>query len=201
MNRWRGVLTAVAAGLALLLGPISPASAHDVVLDSSVPAAGSVVVSMESIELRFTGRVNPKFAVFTLTSADGATYELGEARFSNRSMAAEIAPVETLPEGRYRIGFQVLLSDGDPGVGAVEFELSADGTPRAEPWPAASAATAEVDQPGEPDRQTSPTAEASRSSSPSVTSWLVGGLVVTGVIGAGVIVHSRRATVARGDRP
>lgn len=123
--------------LGLLLAVTAPvADAHTETLAASSPAAGSVVRSVETIELRFVDRIRVDAATFTLRSGTGTTVTLAAPAYADQDRVVTLRPAAALPDGRYRVGFQVLFPDGDPAAGVVEFEVSADGVARAPAWTA-----------------------------------------------------------------
>lgn len=155
-----------------------PGAAHEIVLAGSTPTDQSVVRSVGSIELRFTDRLQPEYLTFTLRSADGVDHGLAAPELSDGDTVARLAPSNPLPDGRYRVGFQIVLSDGDAGAGVVEFEVSADGRPVAAPWPAADQAAPEPPRP--------------RAEVGGVLPWVVGGTVVVLVGFVAFAVRARR---------
>ena len=134
--RWRARLS---AGLLLVvLGPVSlvgvvPASAHTD-LGGSTPSAGEVVRSVSTIELRFTGPVEPDGAVFRLRAMSGAAPSIVTTEFADDQTSVELRPAAALVDDRYRVGYQFVSVDGHPISGVLEFEVSRDGVARAADW-------------------------------------------------------------------
>lgn len=131
---------AVRTGAVLLLSVVllllaGPARAHTEAIRRSTPADRSVVTSAATIRIEFTDRVTARYATFTLRSADGVDHALGTPQFSDDDAVATLTPAAELPEGLYRLGFQVTFSDGHPQTGVIQFEISRDGVARAGSWP------------------------------------------------------------------
>lgn len=175
--RVRTVAMALAL-VALVLGavPVTSARAHTEAIRRSTPADRSVVNSVSTVQVEFTDRVSPEYATFTLRSADGINHPLATPVFAADASSVTLTPPADLPEGLYRLGFQVTFSDGHPQAGVVQFEVSRDGVRRAGEWPQDGAA---------PDRVRPVDA------APALP-WLVGAgtLAVAGFVAA--VVRARR---------
>lgn len=110
------------------------------VLAGSTPVDGSVVRSVDDLKLRFTDTIRPDYLTVTLRSADVTDHALSPPQLEDDDATVRIRPTAQLPDGRYRIGFQVVLADNDPGAGVVEFEVSSTGVSQAPPWPSGDTA-------------------------------------------------------------
>lgn len=170
---------ALLALLALSMAMPAPvAGAHTEALAESTPAAGSVIRTVEAIELRFVDRLQVDAATFTLRSGSGADVALGLPAYAARDRTVTLRPAAALPDGRYRVGFQVLFPDGDPAAGVVEFEVSADGVARAPAWPS--------DDPP-------PAVEKERIGADAALPWrLVGAAAAVGAFAVGLVRARRR---------
>jgi copper transport protein len=117
---WTGALA-----IALLLRVFAIASAH-ATLVSSVPAAGSTVVTMpDRIRLVFSEPVEPGMAKVSLVVAGGRTITLS-ASGDPRDVHAIIAPAgdaATLPPGEVRLMWHIVSADGHPVNGTFVFAI------------------------------------------------------------------------------
>ncbi len=162
----------------------APAAAHTNPLASSTPAAGSIVRSVDSIELKFVTSVKADATTFTLRARDGANQALATPTFSADRTTVTLPMSKAVPDGRYRIGYQMILSDGDPVAGVVEFEVSSDGVARAPAWP-------ENDPPPLPPKQ--------RIDAGSGLSWVIGIGVALLIVTVILLLRPSRRTEA--DEP
>lgn len=140
-------------GLLVLLATgwwAAPAAAHVEPVERSDPARGAVVRAVSTITVEFTGTIRTESATFVLRSSDGTEHRLAEPSFAEDATVVRLTPseVDELPEGLYRLGYQVVFPDGHPAVGVVQFEVSHSGQGQAEPWPADDPAPGRA----EPDR-------------------------------------------------
>ncbi len=125
--------TALIFGSALATAPT--AAAHGAAITRSDPAAGTVVTAVEVITVELSGPIDPSTSSFSLARPDGSLTPV-ELDVNAAATSIEARPAWPLTDGRYRLGYQVVLADdGHPATGVVEFEVSAEGVSRAAPWP------------------------------------------------------------------
>lgn len=172
----------VALGLLVLLVTgwwVAPAAAHVEPIKRSDPGRGTVVRAVATISVEFTDSVRTDSATFVLRSSDGTEYRLAEPSFAEDATAVRLTPAEVdeLPEGLYRLGYQVVFPDGHPAIGVVQFEVSRSGEARAERWP---------DDDPPPGR-----AEPDRLDVGDQLPWLIAGAVVL-VAGFGLFLRRAR---------
>lgn len=172
--------------IALLLAVAAPvAGAHTDALERSTPAAGSVVRGVPTVELRFDDPLQVDAATFTLRSSTGADLTLAAAAYAEQDTVVTLRPAAAVPDGLYRIGYQVIFADGHPAAGAVEFEVSTDGAARAPAWPS--------DDPP-------PAVEKERFSAGAALPWLlIGAAAAIGAL-AVVLVRTRSREDVRAAR-
>lgn len=175
----RRVLALLALLALSMTVPAPAAGAHTEVLAESTPAAGSVVRGVSTLELRFVDRLQVDAATFTLRSGAGADVALSTPTYADQDRVVTLRPAAALPDGRYRVGFQVLFPDGDPAAGVVEFEVSADGVARA---PAFSST---ADDPP-------PAVDEERVGAGAALPWLLVGAAAAVAAFAVVLVRARR---------
>lgn len=123
-------LTAIAA----ITGP--NASAHDSVIGSN-PQNGSVVQQFpEKLELEFSGEVEEGFNTVALSRADGEATEVvytGEPEVHGRDVTLQLPEGFQAQPGQYRVGFQIVSSDGHATKGMTTFDYAPDGQVGGEP--------------------------------------------------------------------
>ncbi|MGW6500841.1 copper resistance CopC family protein [Nonomuraea angiospora] len=115
----RALVPAVGAVLVLLL--TSPAAlAHDR-LKASNPADRAKLKSLETIELEFTSHM--QLPTIVLDGPGGKPVPLDKPRVQGNKVFAR--PTGALLEGRYRIAWRVVSSDGHPIQGELAFTITA----------------------------------------------------------------------------
>jgi copper transport protein len=121
-RRGRIVLTAAAIAAGLLVP--SAASAH-AYLVKTVPAA-SVVLNAPppNVQLTYDEAVEPRFALISVTSAEGQQETTGLARRSPSDPDTLVVPLRPhLPEGWYLIYWRAISVDGHPVQGAFTYAV------------------------------------------------------------------------------
>lgn len=122
---------AVAATAAAAMVTAAPALAHDSVIGAN-PEDGSVVQEFPStIELEFSGEIQDGFNTLAITHdrvGDPDLVYSGEPRIDGRDVILDIpADVEAEP-GDYKVGFQIISSDGHATKGMTSFTYDPDGS-------------------------------------------------------------------------
>jgi copper resistance protein C len=176
--------------LVLLLVNPGSALAHTSVLAGSTPSSGEVVGQVAEIELRFSTTIRPEFAVFALTGDDGSVMDLEEPRFDAAHETVRVTPMARLPDGGYRLAYQIVTSDNHPASGLVAFgvgdpaaQAPATGSPSRGPSPPTSQATRS------PDAQPAGLARID-----PIVWGMLAGLVVLGAAGAVYRMVTRRGS-------
>ncbi|MGW0484053.1 copper resistance CopC family protein [Nonomuraea sp. NPDC003214] len=177
---------AATAGAALVLSLTAPAAlAHDR-LKSSSPADKAKIERLEMIELEFTSRMTMPIVV--LEGPGGKPVPISKPRAEGTTVSAR--PEGELADGRYRIAWRVVSSDGHPIEGELRFTLAAPPTTES-PTPDASAATTQpapsVDPPSPAEAQ-----PAAAEGGAGVPGWLLIAAVVLLLAGAAVFLVGRR---------
>ncbi|HEX6787264.1 MAG TPA: copper resistance protein CopC [Acidimicrobiales bacterium] len=126
MRRFALVLLALAGGVALALGPASPAHAH-ATLESSVPAGSSVLdTAPTDITLDFDEPVTVEPGAIRLLDSGGKEITLGlPERGTDASIV--VSSVPDLKDGAYVVAWQVISQDGHPASGAFTFQVGRAG--------------------------------------------------------------------------
>ncbi|MEV4355236.1 copper resistance protein CopC [Nonomuraea sp. NPDC049625] len=183
----RALVPAVGAVLVLLL--TSPAAlAHDR-LKASNPADRAKLKSLETIELEFTSHM--QLPTIVLDGPGGKPVPLDKPRVQGNKVFAR--PTGTLQEGRYRIAWRVVSSDGHPIQGELAFAITA---PDPSPGPSEETSTpASSPEPQPASAQppsSSPVAATRADRTSGLPGWLWAALAVVLAGGAAVVLAARR---------
>lgn len=113
----------VVAMLTAVLGPLAPAAAHDVLLETS-PADGAVLDAPPSeVALTFSADQIDMGAAITVTDADGTEWAEGETVVDG-PVVRQALPAD-LPAGWYQVAWRSVSSDGHALTGDTTFEVTA----------------------------------------------------------------------------
>ncbi|WP_166352420.1 copper resistance CopC family protein [Phytoactinopolyspora limicola] len=223
-SRTRRRATALVTGLAVAAATMitaTPATAHNVLIDT-IPDDGSTVTSQpDTVELVFDQYVQDTFAQVAVIDADENPYQVGEPEVDFSTVRQDVGD---LPDGDYTVSYRVISADGHPVSGTFTFTLAAGGDTAEDDTAVSDDDTAVSDDdtavsdddiddatndneatPAEeateetPDADTTPAADDS-GSGPGA---LVAALVIVAIVAiAGVVLAlRRRARPAGPDRP
>jgi hypothetical protein len=120
----RAVLLALLAFLAAAL-PSGLARAHAILIDSTPAANGTVAGGEIAFTLRFNSRIDKARSRLQLFAPDKSQKTLAIAPGGSEDVLVTKA---TLPEGSYRLRWQVLAIDGHITRGDVPFTVAAAAT-------------------------------------------------------------------------
>ncbi len=127
----RGIL-AFGTAIVLLLLLREVAQAH-AMLVSAEPAANSLLAASPTrVRLVFSEELDPSLAHLSVVSSDGSTRTLA-VHGDPRDVRALIAPVDSLPNGAYRLRWRVVSADGHPVEGSYAFSIGGAVIPEATP--------------------------------------------------------------------
>lgn len=100
----------------------SPASAH-VALEQSTPAAKASIRSPSVIDLKFSGKIEPRFSGFDVLKADGTKAALTPlpAAKDGRGVSAKLS--HPLVPGPYRVAWHIVSTDGHRMTGSYDFNV------------------------------------------------------------------------------
>ncbi|MBP2475484.1 methionine-rich copper-binding protein CopC [Crossiella equi] len=128
----RRLLAVLMIAGAAVLGPVSPAFAHNILSDSNPKAKSQVEAGPAEVMLKFDQDVQEGFNTLTVTGPGGTRWEGGAPKVSGSRVTAPLRQLG--PAGEYTIGYRILSADGHPVTGAVAFTLTKDngGTPSTE---------------------------------------------------------------------
>jgi copper resistance protein C len=127
MGRSR-LLVPVVAAVALLLGPIGSAAAHDVLVGSKPAQDAAVGIAPAGVSLEFSEAPQPLGTEVVVTGPDGAPVSDGAPELDGTAVTQPL--VEDLPAGTYTVDWRVTSADGHPLSGTFTFDVT-DGAPAA----------------------------------------------------------------------
>jgi copper transport protein len=113
---------ALAAAVAALALPAS-AFAHAALLRTVPAASGQVDVPPREVALTYSEVVEPRFAIVSVTNADGVQQVDGGPRHSPTDATTLDVPVKKLAQGWYLVFWRVISADGHPVRGAFTFAV------------------------------------------------------------------------------
>jgi len=121
---WRGRIVVTLAAVAIGLVAPSVASAH-AYLVKTVPAASVVLeVPPPNIQLTYDEAVEPRFAIISVTNAQGRQETTGPVSRSPANPDTLVVPLRPhLPEGWYLIYWRAISVDGHPVSGAFTYAV------------------------------------------------------------------------------
>ena len=152
-----------------LLFSSAPAQAHDA-LESSNPANGSTVSTMpEKIELTFDHTPIAINSIVRVEDATGTDQADGPVSIVDNQVSQAVKP--GAPQGKYKVVWRVVSSDGHPIEGTFTFTA---GGPTSVPSAAPAAAAADTGLPGQ-----------------LVAAGVVGAVLLIGLVVAGFMIRRR----------
>ncbi|MEU6020883.1 copper resistance protein CopC [Micromonospora sp. NPDC047134] len=191
-----GLVAALLAATALLVAPVTPAYAHNVLRKATPAQDAELTKAPKKITLDFLQKLNPAFTTITLSDADKQPVATGEPEVEGTKGTVTID--STLPNGVYTVAYRVVSSDGHPVQGSYKFTV-ADPSATAEPSPSPSPeATEPTESPSPTAEQTSvapasPAASDSSGGGAGTAALLTGAAVLAALaIGAVVVLLRRR---------
>lgn len=179
----RRILTVLLFACAALLGVVTPAQAHNVLIGSDPKDGAQLATGPEKITLTFDQPVRQGFAQISVTGPDGSRWEDGKTAVDRQEVGVGVRPLG--PAGQYVVGYRILSSDGHPVAGKITFTLTATGPGTAsQPAPASSAAA-----PQAPDLSAQAAEAAQNGGAGMAVLWIAAALVV---LGGATVVALRR---------
>lgn len=162
-HRVRVAILAVLLVAGLVVGPASPAAAHNALLESRPGDGEKLERGPDDVLLRFNQEAQDGYGTVVVTGPEGGQWQDGELRVSGATVTQPLRPLG--PAGTYDVAWRVISADGHPVSGTFGFTVrrEGNGTPVPE-----SAAETGADGRG--------------------WWWLTGGLVVGALLLAGVVL-------------
>jgi copper transport protein len=117
----RGALVVVAAAAALALP--AAAWAHAALLRTEPVASRTVNAPPAQVRLTYSEPVEPRFAIVSVTDADGRQVTDGSPARSPGAPQTLVTPLRRVPEGWYLVFWRVISADGHPVRGAFTFAV------------------------------------------------------------------------------
>jgi copper transport protein len=145
---FRRRLLVVAATLAALLALPSAAGAHAYLIKTSPVASGELDSPPADVALTYDEAVEPRFAVVSVTSAQGTQEATGPVRRSAANPDTLVVPLRPhLAEGWYLVYWRAISVDGHPVQGAFTYAIGPNPGPAPQfpvPHVSATAVTAQL---------------------------------------------------------
>lgn len=113
------LIVAVAGALALP----ATAWAHAALLRTVPQASGTVNTPPREVALTYSEAVEPRFAIVSVTDANGTQETTGSPRRSPADPDTLLVPLKTVPEGWYLVYWRAISVDGHPVRGAFTFAV------------------------------------------------------------------------------
>jgi copper resistance protein C len=127
MGRSR-LLVPLVAAVALLLGPVGSAAAHDVLVGSTPAQDAAVGPAPAGVSLEFSEAPQSLGTAVVVTGPDGAPVSDGAPELDGTAVTQPLA--EDLPAGTYTVDWRVTSADGHPLSGTFTFDVT-EGAPAA----------------------------------------------------------------------
>lgn len=179
---------------ALLVGPTSPAYAHNVLRKATPAQDAELSKAPTEITLEFMQKLNPSFTTITLSDADKQQVATSEPDVSGTK--GTVAIESTLANGVYTVAYRVVSTDGHPVQGSYRFTVAdpaaTDPSPSPEPseptqTPSAAPSTEHTSA------AASPAASGSSGGSGTVLLLAGAGVLLALLAGAAVFLLRRRS--------
>jgi copper transport protein len=119
------LLIAVAGALVLP----ATAFAHAALLRTVPQASGTVNTPPKQVELTYSEAVEPRFAIVSVTDANGTQESAGSPVRSPANPDTLIVPLKTIGQGWYLVYWRVISVDGHPVRGAFTFAVGPNAGP------------------------------------------------------------------------
>jgi methionine-rich copper-binding protein CopC len=116
------LLVAVVAAVALLLGPIGSAAAHDVLVGSAPEAEATMETGPASVTLMFSDEPQTLGTEVVVSGPDGAAVSEGEPQVDGTAVRQSLR--DGLPAGTYTVDWRVTSADGHPLSGTFAYEVT-----------------------------------------------------------------------------
>lgn len=212
-------LTGLAVAAAAALGAATPATAHDVLLESDPADGATLATPPERIVLTFNNPVLQVSPTIAVTDPDGTAVGDSAAVVDGANVSIDL-PVD-VPAGTYDVQWRVVSSDGHPIEGELSYDVEQSAAPEPtteptepEPEPTDPAPTAEPEpeEPTDPEPTTDPeetadpeTAEPGPADPDADDAGFPSALAVTlalvMLVATGAVAWWLRRRSGRGDQP
>jgi copper transport protein len=120
-GRARSAVVLATVGVALIAA--GHASAHAYLVRTSPVASRTLSASPASVALTYNEPVASKFAIVSVTDADGHRVTSGSPHSSASDPRQLVTPLQRLPSGWYLVFWRVISADGHPVRGAFTFAV------------------------------------------------------------------------------
>ena len=166
----RSTVAAVVIAIVALLGGVvaGPASAHSSRTGASPEDGASLSTAPDRVTLTFNEDLQEAYATLKVVGPDNHFWQKGEPTIDGRDISVAIDGLG--PAGEYKVNYRVTSADGHPVQGQTTFTLTEAGNGVAGP-----AVPADYEGP-----------ENDNESGIPAWPWIVGGVVIVLLIGAGI---------------
>ncbi|MEV4379150.1 copper resistance CopC family protein [Streptosporangium sp. NPDC049644] len=197
----RRLLTVLLLACVALLCAVTPAQAHNVLIDSDPKDGAELATGPETITLTFDQPVRQGFAQISVTGPGGTRWEDGKTAVDRAKASVRVKALG--PAGEYVVGYRILSADGHPVSSKITFTLTAPGPASsaqateqatAEPVPAGTQIGAPADQ--GPDLGAQAAEAAQNGGAGMAVLWIAASIVLLG----GATVVAMRRTKEGGAR-
>ena len=120
------LVVAAAAVVALLVGPIGSAAAHDELAGTSPAQDVTVDTAPGDVALDFSEPPQSLGTEVVVTGPDGTTVSEGPPGIAGATVTQSLA--DGLPAGRYTVDWRATSADGHPLTGSFAFEVARSAT-------------------------------------------------------------------------
>lgn len=188
-RRWSWGLVAAAA-VTVVVGWGPSAYADAALTSTSVKNGATLDAVPKAVTFTFNEEIQARFTRVNVTGGDGAV-KVATSTTNGAKVSQELPA--TLPDGDYTVAYRVVSADGHPVSGKVSFTLDLP-----EPAPSATATSAPASAAVPTTAASTPGAIAAVPTSEDADGaggwwlWLLGALVVTGVLAVVLVGRSRR---------
>ncbi|MBQ1025239.1 copper resistance CopC family protein [Micromonospora sp. C95] len=195
-------LAATLAAAALLVGPVSPAYAHNALRKATPAQDAELKKAPTRITLEFLQKLNPSFTTITLSDADKQQVATSEPKVSGTKGTVTID--QSLANGVYTVAYRVVSTDGHPVQASYKFTV-ADPTATADPSPSPTASEPASSPSASPSAEPTASAAAaspaasSSSGGPGTAVLLAGGGILLALVAGAVVLLLRRRSATGGD--
>ncbi len=119
----RGRIGVLALAVGVALAAPAAALAHAALLRTVPEASRTVTPAPRQVSLTYSEAVEPRFAIVSVTDAEGRQETAGPPARSPTSADTLVVPLERLAEGWYLVYWRVISADGHPVRGAFTFAV------------------------------------------------------------------------------
>jgi copper transport protein len=114
---------ALLVALAVALALAAAAWGHATLLATQPQSSGTLAQPPKEVRLTYSERIEPRFAVISVTDADGNQQIAGSPARAAGDPNTILVPLHRIPQGWYLVWWRVISADGHPVRGAFTFAV------------------------------------------------------------------------------